>query len=197
MRKPRRSQVLKSQALRVTTVRTGVKWQSSLICRRVSTETRAKIILNVDTLTSFVPELWEGKCLLSWTFTHLYNTHFLSRRHDQSIYIKAAYHMINKHRYKDEEGRDPPSTPMRVHTLLDRVGRLQVTVIHCLVYTSQGSLWHKDRLKLSTLHTEKDMAVSTAILGKTWMYWAEFLNNSEVISSLRTLTRTTPCQALW
>lgn len=94
-------------------------------------------------------------------------------------------------------GTPPPSTPMRVHTLLDRVGRLQVTVIHCLVYTSQGSLWHKDRLKLYTLHTEKDMAVSTAILGKTWMYWAEFLNNSEVISSLRTLTRTTPCQALW
>lgn len=62
-----------------------------------------------------------------------------------------------------------PSAPMRVHASLDRVGRLQGTVIHCSVYASQGGkgLWHKDPLKLYTLHTEKDMAVSTAILGKT------------------------------
>lgn len=46
-----------------------------------------------------------------------------------------------------------PAAPMSA-CFIDRVGRLQVTVIHCSVHASQGgkSLWHKDPLKVCALY---------------------------------------------
>lgn len=200
MRKPRRSQVLKRQVLRVTTVRTGIKGQSSLTWQSVSTEIRAKITLTVDTLKSLLPELWEGKCLLSRTFTHLYNTHFLSRRHNQYTSKQHITGLTNTGTKMRKAGTS--AAPMSA-CFIDRVGRLQVIVIHCSVHASQGGkdLWHKDPLKKYALciisaHRERHGCLYSHP-GKDLIVSSRVLNDLEVISSLRTLTRITPCQALW